>query len=364
MADLPTPCLVLDADTLDANIATALALANAAGVGLRPHAKTHKSPEIARRLVAAGALGACVATIAEAEALSAAGIAGVLITAPLVTPEQIGRLDRLLATGAEPMLAVDHPDALPALAALGRPLRLLVDVDVGQGRTGVLTPEAAVDLAGAIAAAPGLTFAGVQAYWGQLQQRMPWTARKTAVEEQATYLRGVLDALEARGLPAGIVSGGGTGTFGIDRHLHLFTELQAGSFLFLDSLYGPLAIEPDGSNPFRHALFVRAAVVSANSRGNAQPKVVINAGLKAFATDSGLPVVVAGAPADAVYRYLGDEHGALMLPEGSAVALGTEVELIPSHCDPTVNLYPAYAIRRDGEFAETWPIAGRYVTPS
>lgn len=368
MTEMETPALVLDLDAFEANVATAFALAAKAGVALRPHGKTHKSPDIAAYLARAGSAGSCAATVAEAEALTGAGVTGVLLTAPAVTAEQVARVGRILGAGGDLMVVADHPDAIPPLAgaarAAGAELRILVEADMGQGRTGVLSAEAAVAVARAVDAAEGVAFAGVQAYWGHLQQLPDLADRRARVLEQAARLEGIVAALTAAGLAPGIVTGGGTGTFGIDRRLGLFTELQIGSFMFLDSLYGPLPIEADGTNPFRHALFVRAAVISANSLGNDTPKVIVNAGLKAFATDSGLPRLaapVAGiAPEDVTYVYKGDEHGALMLPPGAALPLGQEVELIPSHCDPTVNLYPRYHLRRGGDWAVNWPILGRY----
>lgn len=360
----PTPALVLDLDVLEANIATAMALARKAGVSLRPHAKTHKSPHIARLLADAGAVGACVATLGEAAALAAAGIRGLLLTAPVATSEQLDRLAALVAGGADLMAVCDHPDVAARLSAAvtarGAALRCLIDIDVGQGRTGVISAFAALDLARTVETLPGLTLVGVQAYWGHLQQVPEVAERGRQVKLAAGRLKAVVEALRRTGSAPEIVTGGGTGTLGVDRGLGLFTELQAGSFLVLDSLYGPLPILPDGTNPFRHSLFVRAAVVSANSPGNTPARVTVNAGLKALATDSGRPLVWSGAPREATYRFTGDEHGALDLPPGTALVPGDEVELVPSHCDPTVNLYPCYHVRRGGEWVGRWPVVGRY----
>ncbi|WP_088624493.1 DSD1 family PLP-dependent enzyme [Oceanicola sp. 22II-s10i] len=367
MIEVETPALVLDLDAFEANVETAFGLARAAGVSLRPHGKSHKSPDIARRLIAAGAVGTCVATLAEAEAMVAADVEGVLLTAPVATKGQIARIALMLAEGADLMVVADHPDTVAPLSAAadraGMRLRVLVECDMGQARTGVLTAEAAVTLAHAIAAAPGLTFAGIHAYWGHLQQVADIAERRARVEAQADVLRGIIADLRAEGLEPAIVTGGGTGTFSIDRDLGIFTELQIGSFIFLDSLYGPLALEADGTNPYRHSLFVRAAVVSANALGNDLPQVIVNAGLKAFATDSGLPRLASGPeglnPSDTTYRYKGDEHGALMLPPGAPVRLGQILDFVPSHCDPTVNLYPRYHLMRGGEWTGHWPILGR-----
>ncbi len=356
--EVPTPSLVLDIDRLDKNIATMFRRAERMGVALRPHAKVHKCVEIARRLAKAGALGACCATVGEAEAMAAGGIAGLLVTSPMATPDMIGRIRRLLLRGADPMLVVDHPatvDSFAAMAAsLGTRLALIVEIDVGVGRTGCADIEAAVALAARIAARPSLHFAGIQAYWGNLQQVMPFEERTRRVQVQAERLRGLVGALADAGHPAAIVTGGGTGTHAIDASLGLFTELQPGSFLFLDSCYGNVPLDPDG-NPFEASLFVAASVVSANVPGRA----IVNAGLKAFATDSGLPAPRRGAPQGATYRFMGDEHGRVEFPGSGGLDVGDTVEFLASHCDPTVNLYSCYTVVQDERVVDRWPILAR-----
>lgn len=357
-ASVSTPALILDLDALDRNIATMAARAAAMGVGLRPHAKSHKSIEIARRLMGAGALGACCATIGEAEALATGGIRGLLITSPMSTPELAGRIARLLLRGADLSLVADHPAMLAPLAAAARAagcsLPVLVELDVGVGRTGCRTIEAAVQLARAIADEPVLTFAGVQGYWGNLQQIMPFAEREARVAAQASRLRSLVEALRSAGLPPTIVTGSGTGTHAIDGRLGLFTELQPGSFLFLDSCYGPLPLGPDG-NPFEASLFVAASVISANDGDRA----IVDAGWKAFATDSGLPKPMRGAPQGSTYRYMGDEHGAVEGLGDAPLSVGDRVELQVSHCDPTVNLHSAFTIVRGDSVVDIWPILAR-----
>lgn len=360
---LTSPALVIDLEALDANIAAMAAHARAAGVVLRPHAKSHKCPEIARRLAAAGAVGASCATLAEAEALAAAGIGGLLVTSPVAGPEAMGRIARLLLRGADLSVVVDDPAALDPLAAAARAavrdLPVLAELDVGQGRTGCATPEAAVALARAVATTPGLCFAGVHGYWGHLQQATPRAERLARIEPQAERLRALVTGLAAVGLPAGVVTGGGTGTSFLDPDLDLFTEIQPGSYLFLDSAYGALDIDGSGrpGAPFAPALAVSALVVSAIRPGRA----IVAAGLKAFATDSGHPEPLRGAPPGAVYGFMGDEHGALdHEPGGGALRPGDRVEFLVSHCDPTVNLYSSLHVRRGVRIVDVWPIAGRY----
>jgi D-serine deaminase-like pyridoxal phosphate-dependent protein len=235
-------------------------------------------------------------------------------------------------------------------------LRVLAELDMGQRRTGCASPADAAALAAAIAAAPGLTFAGVQGYWGHLQQVSPLDERRRRAGEEAGRLRELLARLSGEGRSVAIVTGGGTGTSAIDPDLGLFTEIQPGSYLFLDSAYGAIDVDA-GGNPFRPSLFVSAEVVSSVRPGRA----VVNAGLKAFATDSGRPVPLRGAPSGATYTFMGDEHGAVDHdPDAGRIAPGTRIEFLTSHCDPTVNLYRAYHVRRGGAIVDVWPIAAHH----
>jgi 3-hydroxy-D-aspartate aldolase len=361
-SDLPTPALILDLPAMRRNIERMASHAASVGVGLRPHAKSHKSVEIARMLVEAGALGACCATIREAEAMAQADIPGILVTSPLTTPDMLARLVRLLRHGADVAVVADHPANVALLADVtaglgGVTLPVVIELDAGSGRTGCASPESALGLAQQVAGLPSLRFAGIQCYWGQHQQVMPLEERMRRVTEGKARLRSLLDGLAAAGLPAGRVTGGGTGTSFVDPKGGPFTELQVGSFLFLDSCYGSVPLN-EGGNPFERALFVRASVVSASHPG----RITINAGLKAFATDSGMPILVRGAPEGSTFRFMGDEHGAVeFAPELAAPPLGSAIELLTSHCDPTVNLYDRYAVVEGEEVVHEWPIARGFV---
>lgn len=341
--ELPTPALVLDPAALDRNIAAMAEWAAARGLALRPHAKTHKSGEIARRQIEAGAGGICCAKLGEAEALADDGIGDIHITSPVVTAGGIARLGALAARIRLSVVA-DHPDNVRALAGSGA--TLFIDVDPGKHRTGVTSPEAAVALAEAIAAA-GLRLGGVQYYCGSEQHIAALADRRAAIAAKTDYLRTVLAALKAAGQAIETVTGGGTGTFALDAEQGVLTELQVGSYVFLDREYSDCEL----AGPiFEQSLFVDASVISVNTSG----MVTIDAGLKAFATDAGVPVPLTG---DMRYAFMGDEQGALI---GDALpGLAERVTLVPPHCDPTVNLYDRYAIIDGEQVIDIWPVTAR-----
>lgn len=356
-ADLNTPVLVLDADAMERNIAAMAALVAAHGVALRPHAKTHKSVDIARRQIAAGAVGVCCAKIGEAEVLAAGGIEGILVTSPVAAPRANERLAALAGTAKGLMAVVDHPAVAARLdAALAAPLDVIIDIDPGIARTGVASPEAAVALVETIAALPNLEYRGVQFYCGSQQHIEGYAERRTAIEERTAYLRTVIAALAAAGFAPGIVTGSGTGTHRIDLALGVFTELQAGSYVFMDKQYLDCDLTGDGSVPFEISLGVDSRVVSANHSG----LVTIDAGYKSLSTDGGVAVVRRGAPETASFAFMGDEHAALIAPGiGTGLAPGDPVTLTVPHCDPTVNLYDHYHVVRDDTLVAIWPVSAR-----
>jgi D-serine deaminase-like pyridoxal phosphate-dependent protein len=345
--DLPTPALVIDIAAMDRNIARMAAFAAARGIALRPHAKTHKSGEIARRQIAAGAVGICCAKLGEAEALAADGVGDIHLTSPVVTP---GAIARLVALNARIALSVvvDHPDNVRALAAAAdAPLTVFIDVDPGIHRTGVTSPEAAVELARAIDAGARLKLGGVQYYCGTHQHIPSEADRRAAIVERTDYLRNVIAALEEAGFAIPVVTGAGTGTFAIDADLGVLTELQVGSYIFLDREYRDCELE----GAFESALFVDSSVISANAAG----MVTIDAGIKSFATDAGVPVLAAGG--EGRYVFKGDEHGALLGELG--LGLAERVTLVPPHCDPTVNLYDLYYLVDGDTVTGSWPVTAR-----
>lgn len=358
-ARLSTPALLLDLDRMERNIAAMAARCRAAGVNLRPHSKGGKSLAIAGRQVAAGAIGICCTTIGEAEVIAGGGIANVLVTSPVVTPAMIARLVALNARAEGLMVVADNPanvDALEAAAAAaGRPTGVIVEFDVGQGRTGTTGPEAAIALARQIADAPHLRYAGVQAYYGHLQHIPTLAERGKAAEAQLARLRDLVTRLGGEGLAPAIVTGGGTGTASIDLAAGIFTEIQPGSYPFMDREYVEIEMSA-GAPAFEPALSVLASVVSANRPGF----VVVNAGYKSFATEGGMPLVAAPKLAGAEYRLMGDEHGGVTFdPEGGVVKLGDAIEFLTPHCDPTINLYDRYHVMRGDVLVDIWPVDAR-----
>jgi 3-hydroxy-D-aspartate aldolase len=359
-AALNTPVLVLDVDALDRNIATMQRLATAGGVALRPHAKTHKSVDIAKRQIAAGAVGLCCAKIGEAEVLADGGITGLLITSPVTAPAAIARLAALAARAPGLMAVVDNPDVVTrlqdALAASGATLDVVIDVDPGIRRTGVASAADAVALAEAIARSASLTYRGVQFYCGTQQHIEDYAQRRAAIVDRTDYLRTVIAALTDAGYRPGIVTGSGTGTHRIDLELAVFTELQAGSYVFMDKQYLDCDLANAPEPPFETSLAVDARVVSANHAA----LVTIDAGFKSLSTDGGVAQVQRGAAPETGFMFMGDEHAALIAPDiGTRLRAGDPVSLTVPHCDPTVNLYDFYHVVRGETLVEMWPVSAR-----
>lgn len=358
-AKLATPALVVDLDVLERNIAAMAAHAKKQGIALRPHAKTHKSAEIARRQIAAGALGICVAKLGEAEALAEARIDSILITSPVVTEAGIARLMALNAKVRELMAVCDNAEIATRLAeatrASGKPLKLLVDIDPGMSRTGIPF-EQAVDLVAQMAEAGGLEYAGLQCYAGNLQHLESPNERRDASLSVMKSLGELRDRLKAQGLAPRLLTGGGTGTFDIDPDARVLTELQVGSYVFMDRQYNEVWRKPEGRVPFETSLFVQTTVISANRQGLA----TTDAGFKAFATDAGAPEIASGAPAGASYFFFGDEQGGILYDSSQGkLKPGDVVACVVPHCDPTVNLYDRLHAVRGDVLEAIWPIEAR-----
>lgn len=358
-ARLQTPALVIDLDAFERNVARMVAHARRAGVGLRPHAKTHKSVRIAQAQIAAGANGICCAKLGEAEALAKGGIGSILITSPVVTEAGIARLMALNARMPALMVVCDNAAIAARLDAAargaGKILKVLVDIDPGMGRTGIRAAQAPA-LVAQVAAAAGLEYGGLQCYAGQVQHMESPNERRAASLQAMKELGELRDALAAAGHAPRIVSGGGTGTFDIDPDAHVLTELQVGSYIFMDKQYNDVWEKPGDRAPFETALFVQTTVISANRAGLA----TTDAGLKSFATDAGPPLLHSGGPDGAVYFFFGDEQGGVTMPrDGRQLVPGDVLRCVVPHCDPTVNLYDRYHAVRGDMLEGLWTIEGR-----
>ena len=359
--EVSTPALVLDVETLDRNIAAMAQTAANRGVALRPHAKTHKSVEIAKRQLKNGANGIACATVSEIEYLAQSRIGNLLLTAPVSSPEKATRLARIAAASGSLSAVVDHEEQLPvlsdALLAYDASLAILIDTDVGQNRTGITDLDRGVALARKVYETPGLILKGIQGFAGQAQHIASEPERKANAKAVQEHLQRFHQALQAAGLPITCISGSGTGTSLYD-FAGPYTELQVGSYVFMDADYQSIDAPTASGLGFQTSLYVLATVVSVNRPG----QVTIDAGTKALAFNGPSPKIILGTPPGTSYRFAGDEHGILHLADGALQPkLGSKVLLQATHCDPTVNLFSQYhAVGEDGGL-EIWPIGGRYV---
>ncbi len=349
-----TPALLIDLDAFEHNMDRMADLLRPTGAVLRAHAKTHKSPVIARQQMARGAVGACVQKVGEAEILAWGGIPDILVSNEVVGD---AKLARLVALGRVAQIAVcaDDPHQVirieAAAAAAGMRQTVLVEIDAGMGRCGIAPGPAAVGLAQQIAASPHLRFGGLQSYHGQAQHLRTRDEREAAIAQTVAATRRTIEQLRQQGLACTIVGGGGTGSFELEAASGVFTEIQAGSYCFMDADYA--RNHGGASSGFQQALFVLATVMSATRPGTA----VLDAGHKAVAVDSGLPLV--WGREDIRFTGASDEHGKLEWRDGDGVRLGEKLRLVPGHCDPTVDRFDWYVGVRGGRVECLWPVAAR-----
>ena len=356
--EIDTPALVVDLDAFDHNVRRMAEFARSAGVRLRPHAKTHKCPSIALRQIAAGAVGQCCQKVGEAEALVRGGVRDVLVSNEVVGAQKLRRL-AALATEATIGLCFDAPEQVEAASRaaveFGVTLSALVEIEIGMGRCGVAPGPAARDLARRIADAPGLEFRGLQAYQGSAQHLPTAQERERAIAVAAEAVHATREALAQDGLSCAFVSGAGTGTFRLEAGSGQWNELQAGSYVFMDTEYARIGGRDGGLyTEFEHSLFVLASVMSVPAADCA----VVDAGLKSYSGERGAPWV--HGRDDVKVVGVSDEHGKLQLgPRAGRMRLGDKVMLIPGHCDPTVNLHDWYVGIRRGRVEALWPITAR-----
>ena len=358
LADVDTPALLVDLDAFERNLHAMARGVSAAGVRIRPHAKTHKCAVIARRQMALGAVGVCCQKVSEAQALVHAGVTDVLVSNQVVGRRKIERLAALAREAKVGVCVDDAGNAAgigEAATAAGVTIDVLVEIDVGAGRCGVAPGDEAVALARRVASIDGLRFAGLQAYHGSAQHIRDHAERGHAVDAAAAMARATVESLARAEIECETVAGAGTGTWQFEAASGVYDELQAGSYVFMDVDYAknldetgrPFAI-------FEHSLFVYSTVMSRPVRNRA----VLDAGLKAFATDCGMPCM-ADVESAAVLKA-SDEHAVVDPAASNArLAVGDKVRLIPGHCDPTVNLYDWYVCVRGDRVESLWPIVAR-----
>jgi len=342
---IPTPALLLDIDKFEANLARMAARMKQCGKSLRPHAKAHKCAEIARRQIATGAVGVCCATVSEAELMASAGITGILITSPVADPL---KMQRIVNTGA--MVVVDHVQQAEWYADAARSSNTIVDVlvdcDVGDHRTGAQSTEQVLEIAAAVERAPQLRLRGMQAYSVVGSHAGGLEERKRVSKEVFARAIDTRDAMASRGFSTEILTGGSTGTWQIDTEIPELTELQAGSYVFMDMAYRREGLD------FEHSLTVLATVVSANH----DPFVSIDGGFKAFSTDRAFGPEAVGLPGSR-HRWGGDEFSYIDVAQCmNKPRLGDKLEFLPPHIDPTVNLHDRIYVCRGDNVEAVWPL--------
>ena len=349
--ELDTPVLLLDLDAFQRNVNKMAAFFADKTAGLRPHSKTHKCPEVARRQLAAGAVGITCSKVSEAEVMADAGVSDILIANQVVGAIKIDRLTDLAAR-CDLMVAVDNAGNVQELSTAccskGVTLGVLVEVDIGMQRCGVRSGEEALALARVVAQAPGLEFMGLQGYEGHLVHKPDPDERAAGVRKALGLLQATKVLIEMNGIPVPTISGGGTGTYDLSGTLPPMTEIQVGSYVFMDAKY--IQVRPE----FENSLTVLSTVLSRP----VPERIVTDAGLKVMPPDFGWPKLLGYA---AEIAGLSEEHAKLVAAEPASVALqpGDRVQFIPSHCCTTVNLQDRLYVIQDGVLVDIWPVAAR-----
>ncbi|MBU2967318.1 DSD1 family PLP-dependent enzyme [Amphritea sp. 2_MG-2023] len=355
--DIETPALIVDLDAFEWNLAKMREAVVQNGVALRAHAKAHKSIDVAKKQISlGGASGFCCQKVSEAEALVNAGLDNILISNQIVSPSKIERLIQL-SNKASLRVCVDDlrnvDDLSKAAQEANTVLGCLVEINVGADRCGIEPGEKAAQLSMKIENSVGLRFDGIQAYHGPAQHFVEYSERKSAYSNVLNCVLETKKELEKLGLTCNMVSGSGTGTFQMEAASGVFTELQAGTYCFMDAAYMTLkSNENQQAAIFKNALFVLTTIMSAARKG----MVVCDAGHKCVAVDSGLPRVVGFDRAE--YTGCNDEHGMIKDPDGN-LDLKDRIRLIPGHCDPTCNLHDYIIAIRGDVVEEIWPITAR-----
>jgi 3-hydroxy-D-aspartate aldolase len=358
--DIQTPCLIVDLDAFERNVKKMGDWCKAHGVRHRVHGKMHKSVDVAKiQMALGGAVGVCCQKVSEAEAFVRGGVTDAMVSNQVRDPAKIDRLARLPKLGGRAICCADDLANIADLSAAavkhGTQIEVLVEIDCGAGRCGVTTTPAVVEIAKAIDAAPGLKFAGIQAYQGAMQHLDSYEERKAKIDIAVAMVKDAIDALKAEGLECDIVGGGGTGSYYFEGTSGVYNELQCGSYAFMDADYGRI-LDKDGKRidkgEWENALFILTSVMS-HAKAD---KAICDAGLKAQSVDSGLPVIYGRD--DVKYVKCSDEHGVIMDPNG-VLKVNEKLRLVPGHCDPTCNVHDWYVGVRNGKVETVWPVSAR-----
>lgn len=358
--DIQTPCLILDLDALERNLRKMAEFARSSRMALRVHCKMHKSVDVAKlQMEIGGAHGVCCQKVSEAEVFARAGIPDILLTNEITDPVKIDRLTKLPRFGAKIGVCVDGlanvADLARAAERNGTLIDVYIEVDCGAGRCGVTAHSDVLALAKAIDASVGLHFKGLQAYHGNAQHFHTFEERKSAIQQARRQVHAIKDALCEIGLPPEVISGGGTGSHMLESASGLWTELQCGSYAFMDASYGA-TLDAEGkrldSGAWENALFLLTSVMSHAKPG----KAVCDAGLKVQSVDSGLPFIFGRN--DVRFVKCSDEHGEIEDPE-NRLQINEKLRLVPGHCDPTCNIHDWYVGIRNGKVEVLWPVSAR-----
>ena len=358
LEDVDTPALVIELDPFERNLKRMADEVAGSGVDLRPHVKTHKSADIAQRQVALGAVGVCCQNVSEAEAMVDGGVADVFVSNEVVDRRKVHRLASL-ARRARIGVCVDTLDAIATLGDVAQDLdvelRVVVEINVGTDRCGVEPGEPSLPLARAISETPGLRFGGLQAYHGPVQHVRDFAERRKLIQGSAAKVRRTLEILGGDGFVSDTVTGAGTASYRFEMESGVFTELQVGTYVFMDVDYTNNRAE-DGSpfGDFEQSLFVYTMVVSRPTPG----RVLTDASNRAISLDSGPPL--ARDMPYLEYDKASDGHGRMILHDTSRdIRVGDKFFLTPAHCNTTANLYDHYLGVRDDRVEAVWPISSR-----
>ena len=356
--DIQTPCLIIDLDSLEKNIQTMGQYAKKMRVRHRVHGKMHKSVDIALLQERLGdSCGVCCQKVSEAEVFARGGIKDVLVSNQVRDPVKIDRLARMPKLGARIICCVDDIENVAELSEAaqkhGTQIECLVEIDCGARRCGVEAGQPVVDIALAIAAAPGLQFSGLQAYQGAMQHMQNYNERKDKIDIVIEMVGRTKEMLKSVDLECEIVGGGGTGSYYFEGNSNVFNELQCGSYAFMDADYQTIHDESgEPISEFENALFILTTVMS-HSKSN---RAICDAGLKVQSVDSGLPYIFGRD--DVEYIKCSDEHGVISDPR-NVLRVNEKLKLVPGHCDPTCNVHDYYVGVRNGKVEALWPISAR-----